>query len=100
MASVQLSTLPSAASPARTAPVVPGEEDGPDARLMLAVNGLQVHLQRIQTHMQAMAQQCSQAEERIRTSQGLQNHFAREFRAILDLTRSIPDDRQEIQLDR
>ena len=30
----------------------------------------EVHLQRIQTHMQAMAQQCSQAEERIRTSSG------------------------------
>merc|ERR1719352_2116168 len=71
---------------APAAPLGPAA-DTPEARLLFAVGTLQQHLTGIQRHMQAMSQQCAKAEERIRTSQEMQNHFAREFREIIDMTR-------------
>ena len=62
------------------------EFEGPRRKLRLSTFGLAV-LQPIRE------------KGRLYRSQGLQNHFAREFRQILDMTRSIPDDR-EVTLDR
>ncbi|CAD7947323.1 unnamed protein product [Amoebophrya sp. A120] len=59
------------------------------ANLTQTVLTLNKEFDKAQDNLHSIAQLCSQAEERIRKSQSLQNDFARQFHRLSEQTRQI-----------